>query len=485
MPEPQPAVAFDRRRFFRLFTAVMLPMFLAAVDQTLLATATPVISRELGGLRDTSWLAVAYLLASVVTVPLYGQLGDRFGRRRVLVGAIALFSLGSLACGLAPSLGLLIAGRVLQGFGGGGLMTLSQALIGEVVPPRLRARNQGYFAIIFTLASVGGPVIGGLVVHNASWRWLFLVNLPLCVLAGWRLYRLRGDDVAHRARGRPDVAGLLLFASAIGTSLFWLSSGGHHFGWTSATSLALALGAVVLWTLLLRVERRAERPFLPIDLVRRPAIRYAVLTVIGFASAMFAMVFYLPVYLQLVLHINPAQSGLLLLPLTAGIVSGAALTGRLIVWTGRPTDIPKFGLLFAAASLCAMALAPADKRMLVALGFTSGLGLGSVMSVMQIVTQTEAGPARLGAAAGTISLARSFGSSLGASAFGALIYGSIGGPLDARALQDPQVTSRLETAFRLAFLGAALLCVLAAWTASRVPSLRFDDELRPVDAVGD
>src|SRR6188768_4137330 len=155
----------DRRRFLRLFTAVMLPMFLAAVDQTLLATTTPVISRELGGLRDTSWLAVAYLLASVVTVPLYGQLGDRFGRRRVLVGAITLFSLGSLACGLATSLGMLIAARVLQGFGGGGLMTLSQALIGEVVPPRLRARNQGYFAIIFTLASVGGPVIGGGVVH--------------------------------------------------------------------------------------------------------------------------------------------------------------------------------------------------------------------------------------------------------------------------------------------------------------------------------
>ena len=158
MADPAPA-AFDRRRFLRLFTAVMLPMFLAAVDQTLLATATPVISRDLGGLRDTSWLAVAYLLASVVTVPLYGQLGDRFGRRRVLVGAITLFSLGSLACGLATSLGLLIAARVLQGLGGGGLMTLSQALIGEVVPPRLRARNQGYFAIIFTLASVGQFIV--------------------------------------------------------------------------------------------------------------------------------------------------------------------------------------------------------------------------------------------------------------------------------------------------------------------------------------
>ncbi|MEP7058241.1 MAG: MFS transporter [Caldimonas sp.] len=476
---------FDRRRFLRLFTAVMLPMFLAAVDQTLLATATPVISRELGGLRDTSWLAVAYLLASVVTVPLYGQLGDRFGRRRVLTGAITLFSLGSLACGLAPTLGLLIAARALQGLGGGGLMTLSQALIGEVVPPRLRARNQGYFAIIFTLASVGGPVIGGLVVQHASWRWLFLVNLPLCALAAWRLHGLRGDDMPHRSKGRADFAGLLLFAGAMASSLFWLSSGGHRFDWFSVPSVALAAASLLLWAVLVRVERRAERPFLPIDLVRRPPIRYAVLTVVGFASAMFAMVFYLPVYLQIALHSSAAQSGMLLLPLTAGIVCGAALTGRLIVWTGRPTDIPKFGLLLAAASLCAMALAPADKRILIGLGFTTGLGLGSVMSVMQIVTQTEAGPARLGAAAGTISLARSLGSSLGASAFGALIYGSIGGRLDFAALQDPQMLGRVESAFRFAFLGAAALCVLAAWTASRVPALHFGEELGAVDAVGE
>src|SRR6476619_3273563 len=195
---------FDRRRFLRLFTAVMLPMFLAAVDQTLLATATPVISRELGGLRDTSWLAVAYLLASVIMVPLYGRLGDRFGRRKVLSVAIVVFALGSLACGLAPTLALLVAARALQGVGGGGLMTLSQALIGEVVAPRLRARNQSYFAIIFTLASVGGPVIGVLVVHHASWRWLFVVNLPLCALALWRLRALLGDDRLHPARGKPD-----------------------------------------------------------------------------------------------------------------------------------------------------------------------------------------------------------------------------------------------------------------------------------------
>lgn len=482
LASPAPA-AFDRPRFLRLFAAVMLPMFLAAIDQTLLATATPVISRELGGLRDTSWLAVGYLLASVITVPLYGQLGDRIGRRRMLTYAISLFALGSLGCGLAPTLGLLVASRVLQGLGGGGLMTLSQALIGEVVSPLRRARSQGYFAIIFTLASVGGPVIGGFVVGHASWRWLFLVNLPLCAIAVWRLHGLRGDDVAHPAQGRADFIGLLLFALAMSTSLFWLTSGGHRFDWASLASAALGLAAAALWSSLLRVERRAERPFLPIDLVRLPAVRYAVLTVLGFGSAMFAMVFYLPVYLQLALHSNPTQSGLMLLPLTAGIVCGAALTARLIVWTGRPTAIPKFGLLLAAASLTGIALAPADKRVLIGLGFTTGLGLGSVMSVMQIVTQIAAGPARLGAAAGTMSLARSLGSTLGASAFGALIFGLIGGTQDFAGLQNQQMQGPVHSAFKFAFFAAAGLCVLAAWAAAKVPPLRFTEELGNANPV--
>jgi EmrB/QacA subfamily drug resistance transporter len=470
------APAFDRARFRRLFVAVMVPMFLAAVDQTLLATATPVISRELGGLRDTSWLAVAYLLAAVVMVPLYGRLGDRFGRRKVLSLAIVVFSIGSLACGLAPTLGLLVAARVLQGLGGGGLMTLSQALIGEVVAPRLRARNQSYFAIIFTLASVGGPVIGGLVVHHASWRWLFLVNLPLCVLAVWRLRTMIGDDRLHPARGKPDVAGIVLFALTAATSLVWLSSAGHHFAWGSMTSFALLGSALALGVALVRVERRAERPFLPIELLALPAVRYAVLTVIAFASAMFSMVFYLPVYLQLALHSNPAESGLLLLPLTGGIVAGAALTGRIIVWTGRPTAIPKIGLSIAAVALVGLALLPPARPILVGLEIMTGIGLGSVMSVMQIVTQTAAGSARLGAAASTVSLARTLGSSIGASAFGALIYGLIGGAPVIAGVRSAAADVRIDRAFDIAFLAAAALCLVAAWAASRVPTLRFDGE---------
>ena len=474
------APAFDRARFRRLFVAVMVPMFLAAIDQTLLATATPVISHELGGLRDTSWLAVAYLLASVVMVPLYGRLGDRYGRRRLLLLAVALFSLGSLGCGLAPNFGTLVAARVLQGLGGGGLMTLSQALIGEVVSPRQRARSQGYFAIVFTLASVGGPLIGALVVQHASWRWLFLVNLPLCALAAWRLGSLLPDDQQHEQKGRADVTGMVLFGLAMSLSLYWLSSAGHRFDWLSGASLGLLGIAAVFWTLLLRAERRlearAEQPFLPVELLRLPAVRYAVLTVVGFASTMFAMVFYLPLYLQLSLGLDPAESGLLLLPLTAGIVGGAASTGRLIVRFGRPTLIPRFGLPLAALALLGMALAPPEKPILIALGFLTGLGLGSVMSVMQIVTQTAAGPARLGAAAATMSLSRTLGSALGASAFGALIFGLIGGAPDLQTVRASAMNETVHVAFQVAFVAAAALAALAAWASTRVPELRFTDD---------
>ncbi|HEX4232834.1 MAG TPA: MFS transporter [Caldimonas sp.] len=474
-PSAVRASAFDRARFRRLFVAIMLPMFLAAVDQTLLATATPVISRELGSLRDTSWLAVGYLLASVIMVPLYGRLGDRYGRRKLLSIAIVVFSLGSLACGVAPTLAVLVAARVLQGVGGGGLMTLSQALIGEVVAPRRRARNQAYFAIIFTAASIGGPVIGGLVVHHASWRWLFFVNLPLCAIALWRLRSLLGDDRPHPGRAVPDLRGIGLFALTASTALFWLSSAGHHFAWDSATSIALVVVAVAAAIVLVRLERRAERPFLPFELIALPAVRYAVITVVAFASAMFSMIFYLPIYLQLALGSNAAQSGLLLLPLTAGIVIGAALTGRIIVWTGRPTTIPSVGLALAAIALAGLASLPSARPFLIGLEFAAGLGFGSVMSVMQIVTQTAAGSARLGAAASTISLARTLGSSVGASAFGALIFGIIGAA-PVHAVPGAAADPRIGHAFRFAFAAASVLCLLAAWAASRVPPLRFDLE---------
>src|SRR5437763_9229448 len=213
-------------------------MFMAAVDQTLLATATPAIAATLGGLRDTSWIAVGYLLASATIVPVYGRLGDLHGRRDLLLVALCVFTLGSLACGVVQTLPQLVAARVLQGLGGGGLMVLSQALIGELVPPRERARFQGYFATVFTAASIGGPVIGGVVVSHVSWRWLFLANLPLAVFAAWRLCKMPQGERHPRPPGA-DVPGHILFAVGAVGALFWLTSGGHRFAWLSPLSAAL------------------------------------------------------------------------------------------------------------------------------------------------------------------------------------------------------------------------------------------------------
>jgi MFS family permease len=205
--ETLPGKTVTLGQFMQIFTAVMLPMFVAAVDQTLLATATPAIAADLGGLRDTTWIALAYLMASTVMVPLYGRLGDRSGRRRILLIAVGVFALGSAACGAAQSMLQLVLARALQGLGGGGLMVMSQAMIGELVPPRERPRFQGYFAANFTLASLAGPVVGGYVVSHTSWRWLFLVNLPLALLAAWRIRRLPRSEPHPASRRSPTYAG--------------------------------------------------------------------------------------------------------------------------------------------------------------------------------------------------------------------------------------------------------------------------------------
>ena len=287
---------------------------------------------------------------------------------------------------------------------------------------------------------------------------------------------LLGDDRRHAAKGRSDVGGIVLFALTAASALVWLSSAGHRFAWGSPTSVALVSASVVFAVALVAVERRAERPFLPFELLALPAVRYAVLTVVAFASAMFAMIFYLPVYLQLALNSNPAESGLLLLPLTGGIVVGAAITGRVIARSGRPRLLPTVSLSLAAASLLGLAWLPASRPLLIGLEITTGIGLGGVMSVMQIVTQSAAGSQRLGAAAATVSLARTFGSSIGAAAFGALIYGLIGGAPVIAAARTAVEDARIGRAFDIAFLAAAGLCLAAAWAASRVPTLRFDRE---------
>jgi EmrB/QacA subfamily drug resistance transporter len=475
--EPDPAFAGQSVSvgdFLQLFSGVMLPMFMAAIDQTLLATATPAIAADLGSLRDTSWIAIGYLLASTVMVPLYGRLGDRYGRRDMLLVALAGFVVGSLACGFAQSLPQLIAARVLQGLGGGGLMVMAQALIGELVPPRQRARFQGYFAAVFTLASVSGPVLGGLVVTHASWRWLFWVNAPLGLFAAWRLCHLARGTGNPQAPGVQDIPGMLLFTGACVTTLIWVSQAGHRFSWFSLDSTLYIAGCAVLWTLLVWRERRTPYAFLPVELFRQRAITLVALTIVCFASCMFALVFFLPVYLQLGHGISAAHAGLMVLPLTFGIVTGSTGTGRLIAKFGKPKWLPVTGLAISATGLLLMGLLPPVTLVISALGFVCGLGFGTVMPTSQVVIQTLAGRERLGIASATTSLARATGSALGTALFGALVFALLAGidVHDAAAL-SPAAREAVVAAFHHAFFGAALLAALGAWIASRVPQVEL------------
>jgi len=476
--DPEPAAPAGERvsvgRFLQIFSAVMLPMFLAAADQTLLATATPTIAAELGALRDTTWVSVGYLIALTATVPLYGRLGDRVGRRDTLLAALALFSVGSLACAMADSLGMLVASRVLQGLGGGGLMVMSQALIGELVPPRERFRFQAYFATVFTLANVGGPLIGGLIVHQAGWRWLFLINLPLCAIAGWRVLRLpRG--IANPQAMLTDPLGAVAFAAAVTTTLVWTSFVGYRFAWTSGTSLALAAGSLLLWTALIARELRRSNPFLPIELLRDRSIRYLCLTVIAGASCLFALIFFLPVLLQIGNGANARRAGALLLPVMLGIVVGSFLTGRIVNRTGRPAEMPIAGLSIACAALILMcALTPRDE-LTSGLGALFGLGFGTVMPTAQILSQTLAGRERLGAAASAISLSRYTGAALGTALFGALVFAlapGSAGRFDPHGL-TPTASAQLGQAIRIGFGALAAVAAAGVWFASRVQRIRI------------
>ena len=466
-----PAVSV--RDFLHIFSAVMLPMFLASVDQTLLATATPAIAAELGGLRDTSWIAVGYLLAATVMGPLYGRLGDRHGRRKMLMLAVGAFAAGSAACALAPSMGALVAARAAQGLGGGGLMVMAQALIGELVPPRQRGRFQGYFASVFTLASVSGPVIGGYAVTHASWRWLFWVNLPLCAFAAWRLHRL--PRPAQGARGAPleDLLGVAWFALAAVLALLWVSFGGHRFDWISPASAALGLGCALLWAGLIRRERREAAPFLPVELLREPSIRQISITISCFTSCMFSLIFFLPIYLQLGHHVDAEHAGLLMLPLTFGLVTGSTTTGRIVSRTGRIRKLPAIGLSWSAGMLLLLGLMPPSPALVGLLGFATGLGFGTVMPCAQLVVQTVAGRARLGAAAATVSLFRQLGSAVGTALFGSVVFGLLQGLNLQAALHGGGDARTVIHAFHACFIGAACIAAAGAWSAARMPEVRL------------
>jgi EmrB/QacA subfamily drug resistance transporter len=435
------------RALATVFAALMLGMFLAALDQTIVSTALPTIVGDLGGLNHLSWVVTSYLLASTVSTPLYGKLGDMMGRKPVFLAAILIFLAGSMLAGLSQSMGELIGFRALQGVGAGGLMVGAQAIIADIVPPRQRGRYMGLIGSVFAVASVAGPLLGGFLVDNLSWRWVFYVNLPvgaLAVLIVVTRLHLHTPTVRHQI----DILGATLLSAGVAALILVTTWGGSEYAWGSATIVGLAVAGVLALVTFVWWETRAAEPILPLSLFRSRV--FAVSNAMGFTigMAMFGAIVFIPLYLQLVYGASPTSSGLRLLPLMAGLLVAAIASGRIITRIGRYKIFPIIGTLVLVAGMFLLSrlgvgTAPwlASVYMLVV-----GVGIGLVMQVLVLVVQNDVRREDIGVATSTATFFRSVGGSFGVAIFGTIFATRLA---DQLALLPRSVTARLGSGVHL------------------------------------
>ncbi len=486
-----PETAPTTRRL--VFGALLLVLLMAALDQTIVSTALPTIVGDLGGLQHLSWVVTSYLLASTVAGPLYGKLGDLYGRKPVLQVAIALFLAGSMLSGLAQSMPELIAFRAVQGLGGGGLMVVSMAVVGDLVAPRERGRYQGLFGGVFGVATVAGPLLGGFFVDNLSWRWIFYINLPLGALA------LAVISIAFRsqqttARYRIDWLGTLVLAAGLSGVIVYTSLGGTTYAWSAPGMLAALAGGLALLAIFPFVESRAAEPILPLDLFRNPTFRTtsAIGFVVGFA--LFGSVTFVPLYLQVVKGHSATGSGLLMTPMMIGLLATGVASGLLISRDGRYRQFPIMGTAVAAVALFLLSRLGVSTPTWVAAAFLAilGVGLGMVMQVLVLAAQNAVDHRLLGVATSGASLARQIGGSIGVSVFGAIFTNRLDHEMSQRAPRgvhvpahtSPALLHQLPAVIRAAyvaayaaalhpvFITAALVMVAAfglSWTLHDVP----------------
>ena len=411
----------ERGPLWIVFGGLMLVMLLAALDQTIVATALPTIVGDLGGLEHISWVTSAYLLAQTAVTPLYGKLGDLYGRKRILQTAVVIFLIGSALCGQAQSMTELIAFRAVQGLGAGGLIVLTQAVIGDIVPPRERGRYQGIFGGVFGLASVAGPLLGGFIVEHWSWHWIFYVNVPVGLLA---LVVLAITLPRTQGAGKPviDYLGTGLLAAGLSAIVLVTSLGGTTWEWASTeTYFTAAIGIVALVGFVL-VERRAPEPVLPLELWRERVFRVGgvLSAIVGFA--LFGSVTFLPLYFQTVDAASPSESGLRMIPMMAGILITSIASGQAIARLGRYKVFPVVGTAVMAVGLLLLSrLGVGTSTALASLYlFVLGSGLGLVMQVLVLAVQNSVPYETLGTATSGVTLLRGVGGSLGTAAFGAI-----------------------------------------------------------------
>jgi EmrB/QacA subfamily drug resistance transporter len=448
------------------FAAIVLTMLPAVLDQTILATALPVVAGDLGRLSDVSWVVTAYVVAAAASTPMWGKLGDRLGRKLLLEVALSVFVLTSALCAAAQDITQLIALRAVQGAAAGGLMTLAMAAVGDLVAPRERGRYQGYIAATFAVATIVGPLIGGVLVDHASWRWVFLVNLPLgaAALAGLHL-RLPAPEAAGGERPL-DVSGAILLAGATTALMLTCIWGGARYAWDSAAILALIAATIVLSGALLARERRAADPIVPFHLLRTGPVAIASAALFLGTAALFSVTVFVPLFLETTTGASPTQAGLLLVPAMLGIATSTTLSGRAIVRTGRYKRFPVAGLGLMTAALVLLAVFAGDPSQ-VATGIALavfGLGFGMVTQVLVVAVQNSVERRELGVATATTGFFRALGGAVGAAVLGAVFAAQSGSHSAAHALRADIIDG-----VQAVFLVAAPLAALALLVVLRLP----------------